>query len=178
MKTEAKRVLRNTDNSAAMGCTEDLRGAVLTSTPARRRRQLRAAFCLAILLALPFAGGLSQQSSGGGMNPAQLSNGSPMGSSPLSSLDDYNPVISEKRRHQMNIDRQKSMVADSDRLLKLAAELNDEIAHSNPIALTPTQIHKVAEIEKLAHRIKDKMAMSGFGPSPNGNAPVDLPFRP
>ena len=170
--------MRNTGNSAAMGYTEDLRRAVLARTPARRRRQLRAAFCLAVLLALPFTYSLSQQSSGGGLNAAQLSNGVPVGASPLSSLDDYSPVLSEKRRHQMNIERQKSMVVDSDKLLKLATELNGEIAHSNPNALSPTQIHKVAEIEKLAHSIKDKMAMSGFGPSPNGNAPVDLPFRP
>ena len=48
----------------------------------------------------------------------------------LSSLDgdDYDPVMMERRMRALNIERQKQMVADANKLLKLARELNDEVA--------------------------------------------------
>ena len=42
-------------------------------------------------------------------------------------------------------------------------ELNAEIARTNPNALTEAQLRKVAEIEKLAHNVKDKMSTSVRG---------------
>jgi hypothetical protein len=59
------------------------------------------------------------------------------------------------------------MVADTDKLLKLAKELNEEIAHSNAGELSAAQLRKVAEIEKLAHGVRDKMVMSVRGPQLN-----------
>jgi hypothetical protein len=69
----------------------------------------------------------------------------------------------EKRLRALNAERQKSMVADTNKLLKLAQELQDEIGHTSPDALTPTQLRKVADIEKLAHSIKEKMSTSVRG---------------
>jgi hypothetical protein len=43
-------------------------------------------------------------------------------------------------------------------LLKLARELEDEVSRTNPGSLTPDQLRKVAEIEKLARGVKDKMS--------------------
>jgi hypothetical protein len=67
----------------------------------------------------------------------------------------------------MNNDRRKSLVTDSDRLIKLATDLNNQIAHSNAGSLTPDQLRMVAEIEKLAHEVREKMTMTV--PPPSGN---------
>ncbi|HEY1637040.1 MAG TPA: hypothetical protein VGF62_00840, partial [Rhizomicrobium sp.] len=59
---------------------------------------------------------------------------------------------------------------DTAKLLKLATELNEEIAKSNPGALSAGQLRKVAEMEKLAHDIREKMIMSVRGPQFNMDA--------
>lgn len=69
-------------------------------------------------------------------------------------------TIAERRMKLMNNERRKSLVSDSEKLFKLATELNNEIAHSNSGALTPDQLRKVAEIEKLARNVRDKMTMT------------------
>ena len=58
------------------------------------------------------------------------------------------------------------MVADTNKLLKLAKELNDEVAASNPGSLTPEQLHKIAEIEKLARSVKERMTAAVARPQP------------
>ena len=77
----------------------------------------------------------------------------------------------EKRLRALNAERQKSMVADTNKLLRLAHELQGEIDSTNPDALTPTQLRKVADIEKLAHSIKEKMSTSV-----RGTPEVRIPF--
>lgn len=72
-----------------------------------------------------------------------------------SSLAEY-----QKRLRALNEDRQKSMVADTNKLLRLVNELNEEIAQNSPNALTPDEIHKLSEIEKLARHVKDKMKLT------------------
>jgi hypothetical protein len=72
-------------------------------------------------------------------------------------------VEQEKRLRALNAERQKSLVADTNKLLKLARELADEVDHTNPDTFTPAQLRKVADIEKLAHSIKDKMSTSVRG---------------
>jgi hypothetical protein len=58
------------------------------------------------------------------------------------------------------------MVSDTNKLLKLVNELNAEIGQTNPDSLTPSQLQKVAEIEKLAHNVRDKMSTSVRGAAP------------
>jgi len=60
----------------------------------------------------------------------------------------------------MNADRQKSMVADANRLLKLVQELDAQVTSANPGSLNADQLRRLAEIEKLAHSVKDKMRTS------------------
>src|SRR5208283_3173727 len=48
---------------------------------------------------------------------------------------------------------QKEMISDTNKQLKLASELNAEISNSNPDSLTPAQLRKVKEIEKLARSV-------------------------
>jgi hypothetical protein len=69
----------------------------------------------------------------------------------------------ERQLRLLNADRQKSMVADTNKLLKLARELDSEIAAPNADTPTPAQMRKVAEIEKLAHSVKEKMSTSVRG---------------
>jgi hypothetical protein len=76
------------------------------------------------------------------------------------------PVDNEKLLRALNADRQKSMVSDTDKLLRLVDHLNAEIAHSQPDALTPGELREVAQIEKLAHNVKDKMSTSVRGTAP------------
>ena len=60
----------------------------------------------------------------------------------------------------LNAERQKSMVSDATKLLRLAKELNSELT-SGDSALSPSQqAHKAAEIEKLAHNVREKMSFA------------------
>jgi hypothetical protein len=98
----------------------------------------------------------------------------PMPTDPSSS-DNYDPTMMERRLNALNRERQKEMISDTNKLLKLAMELNDEIAANNTGTLTWDQLHKMAEIEKLARNVKEKMAdgVGQMGPTPD--APITLP---
>jgi hypothetical protein len=146
---------------------------------------LRVLLLASLLLALP-GDSRSQQNSNLGASAGGMGSRFPSSSrgmsqdSDLSPLDDpYNSTEAQKRMRMLNAERQKAMIADSDKLLKLATELNNEVAHSNSGELTAAQLRKVAEIEKLAHTVRDKMVMSLRGPQLNGidnNSPA--PFYP
>jgi hypothetical protein len=141
-----------------------------------RLRALPASLCMALMLALP--GGHAQQGSNSQL-PVAPPHGFPQpDNTPFSSIDGGNPVQAEKRLRVINSERQKSLIADTNRLLALATELDNEIAKSNTGELTPEQIRKVAEIEKLAHSVKDKMSMSLRGPTLNmDSSPFMLPLH-
>jgi len=135
-------------------------------------RIARHALGLALLLALP----------GGAQNPVSSQDslfepraGQHVGNS-IDPAWNSDPVEMEKRLRALNAERQKSLVADTNKLLKLAQELQDEIGHTSPDALTPTQLRKVADIEKLAHSIKEKMSTSVRG-VPDGRMPFPAVVR-
>jgi len=81
--------------------------------------------------------------------------------------------LDEKRLRQLNIERQKQMVSYSARFLQLARELNEEITGYSP--LTDAQTRKLAEIGKLASRVKDKMTFTMGSGYP---APLKSPLNP
>ena len=57
------------------------------------------------------------------------------------------------------------MVTDTEKLLRLAKQLDEEIAANTADGLTSKEMKEVAEIEKLARNVKEKMARSyGGGP--------------
>jgi hypothetical protein len=68
----------------------------------------------------------------------------------------------EKQQHKLsvllNAQRQKSMMSDADKLLRLARELNAELSSGDSPMSTSQQARKVAEIEKLAHNVREKMS--------------------
>ncbi|MGO8759163.1 MAG: hypothetical protein ACLQG3_13655 [Terracidiphilus sp.] len=88
-------------------------------------------------------------------NPAQ----------PWNTGDGGDNIGMERRLRALNSARQKEMVADTNKLLKLAKALNDEVAAAGTGTLTEDQIRKIAEIEKLARNIKERM-VNGAGPPP------------
>jgi len=71
----------------------------------------------------------------------------------------------------LNADRHKSMVSDTDKLVKLARQLDEEIASNSSDGLTPEEVQKLVAIEKLAHNVKTKMAQS-FGGGPEFRMPL------
>ncbi len=87
---------------------------------------------------------------------------------PFESLGDKDdPLLAARQMRAMNADRQKSLVSDTAKLLKLAQELNKEVENSNLETLTPVELRKIADIEKLARNVKQKMSISYSG-GPSG----------
>jgi len=84
---------------------------------------------------------------------------------PFPPVDQDDPAMEQRRLVQLNVARQKSIVNDTNKLQKLVAELNAEVRRSNRNFLTKGQLHKVAEIEKLAHKVKENMSIGVVGAS-------------
>ena len=121
----------------------------------------------------------SQSGTNGSMSGIAAQGGIGMGlghqrTDPLGSDDsNLDPVMAERRMRALNAERQKQMVADTDKLLKLARELNTEVASNSSDAFTPDQLHKIAEIEKLARNVRERMT-AGTGDAPNMFPPPAL----
>lgn len=114
------------------------------------------------------------QSGGGGVGGVLLQQGQGgLRQNGLNPGPDFDSVFVEKRMRALNADRQKSMISDADKLLKLARQLDAEIASNPTDDLTPEEMRKVAEIEKLARSVKTKMAQSFAG-----GPPLHPPARP
>jgi hypothetical protein len=54
-------------------------------------------------------------------------------------------------------DRQKQLVADTQKLVTLANELKSDVEKSNKVTLSMDVIRKADEIEKLAKSVREKM---------------------
>jgi len=73
------------------------------------------------------------------------------------------PVVNDGSRPAQNqtklrdVDRQKQIVADTQKLVKLANELNAAVEKSNKDTLSLDVIRKADEIEKLAKSLREKM---------------------
>lgn len=87
---------------------------------------------------------------------------------------DYDPIIVARQRAALAAERQKEMISDTYKLLKLAKQLNYDVAASGTDTLTPDDMHRLAEIEKLARSVKEKMAIEGQTP-PIQTSPLSFP---
>lgn len=71
------------------------------------------------------------------------------------------PGVDARMQEQMvirrNSERQKQLVADTEKLFQLAQQLRDEVARSNKDQLSIPVVKKSDEIEKLAKSVKEKM---------------------
>ncbi len=68
-----------------------------------------------------------------------------------------NPQMQEQMENRRNSDRQKQLVADTEKLFQLAQQLRDEVAKSNKDQLSVPVVKKSEEIEKLARTVKERM---------------------
>lgn len=121
----------------------------------RRLAELASAIALLVSLA-----GVGRAQSPQGPSHGQWGQQNPLSSDQSSSGPTGDPAMEAKRLNALNAERQKTMIADTEKLVKLAEELNEEVNGSNEGQLTADQLRKVAEIEKLAHNIREKMSTS------------------
>ena len=63
----------------------------------------------------------------------------------------------EKMAILRNDDRQKRLVADSDRLLQLVTQLHEDVSKTDQHILSVDVVRRAEEIEKLARSVKDRM---------------------
>ena len=71
--------------------------------------------------------------------------------------DPMDPHRAEQQEKLRNNDRQKRLVADTDKLLALATDLKAQVDKSTKDTLSVDVIKKAEEIEKLAHSVKERM---------------------
>jgi hypothetical protein len=71
--------------------------------------------------------------------------------------DPMDPHRAEQQEKLRNNDRQKRLVADTDKLLALATDLKAQVDKSNKDTLSVDVIKKAEEIEKLARSVKERM---------------------
>jgi hypothetical protein len=80
-------------------------------------------------------------------------------------IDRQDATSDMRRLRLLNVARQKAMVSDAEKLLALARDLNAGIGVDGT-ALSPAQRTRMtADIEKLAHSIKEKMSYVAGNPS-------------
>lgn len=70
------------------------------------------------------------------------------------------------REKAMNTKRQEDLKRDTDRLLKLATELKENVDKTSENVLSLDVIKKAEEIEKLAKSVREKMRAQGLQPIP------------
>ncbi len=128
-----------------------------------------------LLFALPSGGQTPTTTNNGSQLPRRIPASRDVDQPPLDSVGIGTPIFYEKRLQMLNAAQHQSMVADTDRLLKLVADLNSQINSSKTNELTVDQLRMVAEIEKLAHSVKDKMRMSVRSAVSNDSNPL-APF--
>ena len=90
--------------------------------------------------------------------PSSVAN--PAKSSPLDRDDEPNPMrdrMEAQAAKARNSDRFKRLTADTDKLLKLSTELKEDVDKTTKNEMSLDVIRKAAEIEKLAHDVKERM---------------------
>jgi len=75
------------------------------------------------------------------------------------------------RDKAMNQKRQEDLKRDTERLLKLATELKDDVDKTNENVLSLDVIKKADEIEKLAKSVRDKMKAQSLQPMAGSETP-------
>jgi hypothetical protein len=108
-------------------------------------------------------------------SPYPYGSGPIIGSGSSPRLNPLDAKMQQTRLNALNAARQQSLVSDTDKLVKLAAQLNAQINSAHQAQLTPDQLRTVAEIEKLAKSIREKMSDAESG-APSFSAPAGIGF--
>jgi HAMP domain-containing protein len=155
--------------------------AIRHTRNAKRQTTFAALLALVTALALtPMLDRAQSQSSGASTMSRQLQD--ELASQDITFRNPYGGVDTielanrAKRLKAMNAQRQKTMVEDTDKLLKLTADLNMEVNHEHPKQLNADQLRRLAEIEKLAKNVREKMS-DAIGPIQAVPMPVERDER-
>ena len=91
--------------------------------------------------------------------PSQNSpNQNPTQQKPLPDLGpEISPQQQERQAKLQNDERQKRLVADTEKLFQLATQLHDDVAKTTKNVMSVDVIRRADEIEKLARGIKERM---------------------
>jgi hypothetical protein len=65
--------------------------------------------------------------------------------------------VTDQQTKVRNDDRQKRLVADSNKLLELATQLHNDVAKTDKNILSIDVVHRAEEIERLARSVKERM---------------------
>ncbi len=116
------------------------------------------------MVLLTGASGLISGQGGGGIrqNPPQPMPGrGNIGLPPIDgrdlTMDPLGPRLEEQQARTRNNERQKRLVADTNKLLALATDLKQQLDKTNTDVLSVDVVKKAEEIEKLAKSVKDRM---------------------
>lgn len=71
--------------------------------------------------------------------------------------DEQQLRLEREQAKKLNEDRHASLKRDTDKLLKLSAELKESVDKSSENTLSVDVVKKAEEIEKLARNVKEKM---------------------
>lgn len=125
---------------------------------------------LALTSMVGTAKALQQQNDGGismrgqqprprGQQPASppIASPSPTLDMPMENSDPTVAMQEHRRQMALMNDRQKRIVDDTAKLLRLATELKDDVDKSSKDTMSLDVIKKADEIEKLAHNVKNRM---------------------
>ena len=65
--------------------------------------------------------------------------------------------MGERQARARDLERQKQLVADTEKLLQLATQLHADVSKTNKNILSVDVVRRADEIEKLAHAVKERM---------------------
>ena len=90
-------------------------------------------------------------------NPSQPPSVLPSAGSTVDPGDPFRAGMEARRLKMQNDDRHKRLVSDTEKLLSLSTELKEDVSKTTKNELSLDVIKKAAEIEKLAHDVKERM---------------------
>lgn len=92
------------------------------------------------------------------------------------SADFSGTSIEARQARMLNLQRQQAIVTDTEKILQLARELDEDANSARPAMSLAQRMHKAEEIQKLAKTVREKMTYAiGAPPPPNPYAPWQAP---
>ena len=116
---------------------------------------LSAVALLSLCSVTPGTGQIPRQTPQQGIPPA--SSRTPFPDGTAASPDPLAGLNTAKLEHMREDERHKRLLADTAKLVALSNELNAEVEKTSKDELSVEVVRKAAEIEKLAHDVKERM---------------------
>jgi hypothetical protein len=132
----------------------------MKTNPIRSITQLAVQAAALFLLACPALA--AQQNPGPLLDPTQMSTRFP---DKTVTIDSQGETQDMRRMRLLNTARQKAMISDAEKLLDLARDLNAGIGPDGTTLSVAQKMRMAADIEKLAHSVKEKMSYVAGAPS-------------